>query len=366
MMSKKGSRKVVGASTNAALVMATAGGRFELCKARQAFEAKWDELKAIAPTELRVVRSNLQKMAMTVVGLLERDSAPERRGVFERYAALGIYDLTLFDRLPQVALAAWYVRRQQQRAIFAASGAVVSNEDVALAYEVRGRMVGVLEHWHGDRHDVAIELAQVRQGSGHQDLANDLDTLAEMYVRDDVRPLIERDVKRYRASDVSEALRLATIIAASLGLVDEGEVERLTELARRTATLLVREYEEHARCGRFFFGKSEDVAVTYPSIFAAVRAPQRKRQGDGPSGEGEPVDEPGPALECRTKDRLNGLAEAAPSAGPGAGRSAPHRSLRADRSRESNDPFAEGSIVPRLGAHQAALYETRRTPGATP
>jgi hypothetical protein len=296
MTSKKGSQKVAGASQNAALVMAsgaTAGGRFELRKARRAFEAMRGELEAIAPTELRVVRSNLQKMAMTVIGLLGRDSAPERRAVFERYAALGIYDLTLFGRLPQIALAAWYVRRQQQRAFFAASGAAVSNEDMALAYEVRARMTGVLEHWHGDRHDVAVELAQVRRGSGHQDLANDLDTLAELYVRDDVKSLIERDIKRYRASDVGEALRLAAIIAASLGLAEEGEVERLTDLARRTATVLVREYEEHARCGRFFFGKSEDVTATYPSIFAAVRAPQRKRQGGGPSGEGESVDGPG-------------------------------------------------------------------------
>lgn len=272
--------------------------RFELREAQRAYTSYRGELESLAPAELVIVRNDLQKMAVTVRTLVGRDSEPERRAVFERQAAQGNYDMTLFDRLPTLSLAAWYVRRQQQRALFAASGAAVSKEEVALAYEVRGRMVGVLQHWHGDRRDVAVDLAQVREGSGHQDLANDLDTLAELYTREDVRALIEHDIKHYRASDVDDALRLAAIIAASLGIAEEGEAERMTDLARRAATLLVRGYEEHARCGRFFFGKTEDVGATYPSLFAAVRAPQRKRPSDEPGDEGEPgdeapVDEPG-------------------------------------------------------------------------
>lgn len=271
---------------------------FELREAQRAYTSYRGEFESLAPAELLIVRNDLQKMAVTVRTLVGRDSMPERRAVFERQAAQGNYDLTLFDRLTTLSLAAWYVRRQQQRAIFAASGAAVSKEEVALAYELRGRMMGVLQHWHGDRHDIAVDLAQVREGSGHQDLANDLDTLAELYSREDVRTLIEHDIKHYRASDVDDALRLAAIIAASLGIAEEGEAERLTDLARRAATLLVRGYEEHARCGRFFFGKTEDVAVTYPSIFAAVRSSPRKRPSDEPGDEGEsgdetPVDEPG-------------------------------------------------------------------------
>jgi hypothetical protein len=249
------------------------------------------EFVSIAPADLLTVRVDLQKVALVVLSLLWRDSTPERRAVFERYAAQGDYDATLFERLPVLALAAWYLRRQQQRAVFAASGAAVSKEEVARAYEVRGRMLGVLDYWHGDRPEVAVELAQVREGAGHQDLANDLDTLAEMYQREDVRPLLEHDVKHYRAGDVDEALRLAGVLATSLGITDEGEAERLTDFARRAATLLVKGYEEHARCGRFFFGKTEDVAVTYPSLFTASRAPQRKRPAEEPGGEGEPADE---------------------------------------------------------------------------
>ncbi|HEU4406909.1 MAG TPA: hypothetical protein VFS43_16700 [Polyangiaceae bacterium] len=349
MKKMKGSRKVVGDSTGSVAMAAGAapaepakGGtaaaapgagevvvtvpvgatwaRFDLREARRAYESCRGEFEALALADLLVVRTDLQKMAMTVLTLVGRDSAPERRAVFERYAAQGNYDLTLFDRLPTLSLAAWYVRRKQQQALFGASGAAVSKEEVALAYEVRGRMLGVLQHWHGDRHDVAVDLAQVREGSGYQDLANDLDSLAEMYRRDDLRPLLEHDVKHYRASDADEALRLAAILATSLGIGGEGEAARLTGLARRAATLLVRGYEAHARCGRFFFGETEDVAETYPSLFAAVRAPQRKRSSEGPGGGGGPGDEqpgddepgdepdgePGPALRREAAIRAAG------------------------------------------------------------
>ncbi|MCU0686566.1 MAG: hypothetical protein MUF34_30690 [Polyangiaceae bacterium] len=309
MENKKGSEKVVGGSVGS-VVMAAAvptepaktamgavltkgvrGARFELGEAQQALESYRGELDALAPGELIVMRSDLQKMAVTVLILVGRDSVPGRRAVFERYAAQGDYDLMLFDRLPTLSLAAWYVRRQQLRALYAASGAAISPEELTLAYEVRARMLGVLQHWHGDRHDIAVDLAQVRQGSGYQDLANDLNTLAEMYLRDDLQPLLAHDVKHYRAGDVDEAFRLAAIIAISLGIADKGEAARLTDLARRVATLLVRGYEAHARGGRFFFGLTEDVAVTYPSLFAAVRAPQRKRASAGPGGS-SPGDEP--------------------------------------------------------------------------
>jgi hypothetical protein len=166
----------------------------------------------------------------------------------------------------------------------------MSEEDLRLGYETRGRMMRVLDYQLGDRRDMAEELAHLREGSGHEDLATDLDTLAELYQRADVRPVIERDVKHYRLADVAESLRLVDILFASLGLAEEGEVERANALAQRAATLLLRTYNEHRRCGHFVFGDREDVEVTYPSLISAARSPRRKRRegGDEPGG-----DEPG-------------------------------------------------------------------------
>jgi hypothetical protein len=266
--------------------------RFELRASRQAAKDLEGEYYALNPSDLIVVRVDLQKMAALVLTLAWRDSSPERRAVFERYAAQGIYDMRVLDRLPRMARAAWYVRRQQRRALFAASGASLAKDEVALAYEVRARMIGVITHWLGDRHDIATDLAHLREGSGHQDLANDLETLSEIYQRADVRSLLEHDIKHYRATDPDEAVRLAERLMASMGLTEEGEAERMTGLARRAATLLVRNYDEHAHGGRFFFGKSENVAVTYPSLYAAARAPQRRRPTDEPVVEVPGDDEP--------------------------------------------------------------------------
>jgi hypothetical protein len=283
------------ASEAGAEVQAKGEGGIRLASARQSFASMRGELLAIPAGELVIVRVDLRRAGAIAHSVAVRDGAPERRKAFEQAAETGFCSITTLDGLPRLARGAWYVRRQQLRVLARASGALVSEEDTRLAYETRGRMMRVLEHWLGDRHDVATELKHLREGAGHEDLGTDLDTLAELYQRDDVRPLLEHDTKHYRASDVGEALRLVDIIFASLGLIEAGEVERANRLAQRAATLLLRAYNEHGRCGHFVFGNREDVSVTYPSLISAARSPRRKRKidepasGGGPSGGEEPA-----------------------------------------------------------------------------
>ena len=82
------------------------------------------------------------------------------------------------------------------------------------------------------------------------------------------------------------------MLRASQGPAEEGEVERLGGVVRRAATLVVRSYNEHRRVGQFLFGQRENVAVTYPSLVGAVRAPRRKRAKGGEGGGEGPGDEP--------------------------------------------------------------------------
>lgn len=267
-------------------------GGIQLGAARSAYDSMRSELEALAASDLIVVRVDLRRAGAIAHSVAVRDLAPERRSDFVKAAETGFYSIKTLDELPRIARGAWYVRRQQLRAIARASGASVSEEDIRLGYETRGRMMRVLDYNLGDRRDIADELAHLREGSGHEDLATDLDTLAELYQRDDLRPLLERDVKHYRPTDVADALRLVNVIFASLGLAEEGELERANALAQRAATLLLRTYNEHRRCGQFVFGNREDVEATYPSLISAARAPRRKRPagGDEP-GEGEPGSE---------------------------------------------------------------------------
>ncbi len=268
-------------------------GGIETNGALQAYTSIRAELEALPASELVIVRVDLRRAGAIAHSVAVRDAAPERRAAFEKVAATGFYDIATLDDLPRIARGAWYVRRQQLRVLARASGAVVSEDDIRLGYDTRARMMRVLDHWLGDRRDIAEELDHVRAGTGHEDLATDLDTLAEVYQRGDVRPFIEKDTKHYRATDVTEARRLVDIIFASLGIVEAGEVERANALAQRAATLLLRTYDAHRDCGRFLFGGREDVEATYPSLIAAARSPRRKRKDDAPAGGDEPDAEGG-------------------------------------------------------------------------
>nr|MCU0688118.1 hypothetical protein [Polyangiaceae bacterium] len=174
---------------------------FDMVLAQRFFEAMRAELEALSPEEVLQLRLDVQKVAAIVMTLAWRDSAPERRAKFERFAAQGNYDISILRRLPSLAQCAWYLRRRQVLAQFAASGAVLSEKESEGAYETRARMIDVIQHWLRDEGDIAVILAQLRQGSGHQVLANDLQTLAELYAREDVVAVIKQDTKHYRASD---------------------------------------------------------------------------------------------------------------------------------------------------------------------
>jgi hypothetical protein len=153
-------------------------------------------------------------------------------------------------------------------------------------------MQTTLEHWVGDDAELGPRLAYLRQGSGYQDVANDLQVLSAIYQRDEVRGLLERDIKHYRPTDVGEATRLAGVIFRGFGLGHEGEVERWTGLFQRATTLLLRAYDEHRFHGQYAFRGQEDVTATYPSLYALLRsAPSRRAPADEPVDEDAPTDE---------------------------------------------------------------------------
>ncbi|HEU4537489.1 MAG TPA: hypothetical protein VFS00_25395, partial [Polyangiaceae bacterium] len=259
--------------------------RDRIDEVRRDFEALRGRLEALRPGTFGAPRIDVGRAAAIVLSVALRDAKPERRAAFEKVAA--VYDLALLDELARLARVAWYLRRHQRLSAAQASDARVPEAEVRAAFELRARMMRVLEHWLGDRADIAAELAHLRKGSGHFDLADDLATLAELYTRDDVRPHIERDAKHYRASDPEEAERVAGRIFFAQGLGKEGHAERIADLTHRTAALLLRAYDEHRACGQFLFRKVENVAATYPSIFTATRKPRRRRaSGEAPEGEG--------------------------------------------------------------------------------
>lgn len=296
---KVGEGKVEGARLPTGAVLAMAP--IEVDRARHAFEEVRGELIVVRTIEIVQRKIDMQRAAAVAHSVAVRDEAPGRRAEFGRLAGVGLYDVSQIPRLGKLALAAWFVRYMLELGQFRASNAMVPEEVVRKAQLVRARMLLVIEYWLGNVSEVARRVEFVRTGSGHQDLANDLQELARLYERDDLQTAIRPGVPHYYETDVSDARALAATIFTGLGLSGESELERWSALTDRAWTLLTRTYDDHRAKGIFLFSSQEDVTVTYPSLTSAVRsAPARRRAPERPEGEGEagedptgtPIDEP--------------------------------------------------------------------------
>jgi hypothetical protein len=251
----------------------------EASAASKAYDAVRSRLEAIPRGELLPVRIDVQAAAAVAHSVAIRDSERERRQAFERLASAQVFDLAALDSLNDVALTAWHAR-QQQLAAGAGSSAAVPIAVVGEAQDVRGRMLRLLEYYFDDDVELGPKLSIIRSGRGHQDLANDLEMVADLYEDSEVRALISRDPKHYRAGDPRAARAFAAEIFKSLGLSPANT--SAAETTQRAWTLLSQPYDQVNRAGRFLFPDQEDVNATYPSLIGYVRAPASR------SGAGEP------------------------------------------------------------------------------
>jgi hypothetical protein len=130
------------------------------------------------------------------------------------------------------------------------------------AQSTRDRMLRVLEYYFADDTTHGPKLAIVRSGTGYQDLANDLEILADFYQDSTVEPVITRDPMHYRAADVASARELASSIFASLGLGKQGDAQRWAEATQKAWSLLSRAYEKVRQAGQYIFAGQEDIEST--------------------------------------------------------------------------------------------------------
>jgi hypothetical protein len=246
-------------------------------EARLSFQSRRGAIEAVEASGTVTLKVDVRRVAALAHSVGLRDTTPGRRAVFERLAAAGFYTRATLDDLPHLARAAWYARRQYLFSARESSGATVPEETVREAYATRARMQMVLEYWFGDDEKVSARLRSIREGAGRLDLASDLEELSGLYVREDIRRVLEGEKKHYRPADAADALRLAGALFGGFGVGEETEAERWAGLSQRATTLLMRTYDEHRRCGQFAFARDEDVSATYPSLIGAARGAQAKR-----------------------------------------------------------------------------------------
>ncbi len=250
--------------------------------AKAAYEALKPTLDALPNDRLITPRVDAQRAAVHAFGLVERDRAESRARAFEALAKAKIGDVPIIapdplSRYGQAALATWYARQQQLR--FAAHGG--GTVPVAIAddsAQVKRRMLKVLEHYFGDHARFSLDIAAIRAGQGHQDTANDLQQVADLYEEPEIAETIAKDPVHYRDTDVRDARALAGEIFRALGFETRDSAEWAGR-AQRAYTYLTLTYAEHCHAGGLLFFRSEDVSATYPpSLISVVRQP-RGRSG---------------------------------------------------------------------------------------
>jgi hypothetical protein len=259
-------------------------------EARTAFDAVRARMDAVAVDDLVPIRVDVQAAAALAHSIAVRDAASDRKAVFDRLAKADLFDMTQLDSLADLSLAAWHARQQQQLASGQASGATIPVKVFEDAQSTRDRMLRVLDYYFADDTTFGPKLGIVHSGSGYQDLANDLEILADLYQDSAVQPLIVRDPMHYRAVDIAHARELASSIFASLGLGKQGDAQRWAEATQKAWSLLSRAYDKVRQAGQYIFAGQEDVEATYPSLVSYVRAPAVRRPA-----EPEPPPPPQPA-----------------------------------------------------------------------
>jgi hypothetical protein len=264
-------------------------------EAEAAFLALQSEIEALR--EPQRAQIDVQRASAIAHSVVTRDQEPARLSHLERLAEVELYDLALPERVAQLARATWFVR-QRQLGLVALSSAASVPPDVLRDAQLRRRtMLKVLEHWFDDDAGIAAEVAVIREGAGYQDLANDLEALADIYQRPAVHAGIAEDRKHYDRNDARSARALAKAIFAGLGLGRENDAQRWASLCSRAWTLLLQSYDEHRAAGIFLFRDLEDVAETYPSLVTAARRSPPSRLTSRDEGEEQepeaPIDEDG-------------------------------------------------------------------------
>lgn len=266
----------------------------ELSTAESAYREIDPRLQALPKEKLVVVNVDMQVAAVFALGVSEIVQHPAVRPRFARLAKASDFDDQHVDALSKVALAAWFARHRFVMTTATRSEVQVPEATFTEASALRARMLRLLEYWMTEDAAVLGELAAIRQGTGYQDLANDLIALSALHGR--FGETLSQDKKLYQPGDAASAARLAGTILRHLGLAATADQNEWAAVQPRAWTLLLETYEEVRRAARFLLGREMGDA-RFPSLVLASRGtPSRPvkngepgRAGEAPAGpEGEP------------------------------------------------------------------------------
>jgi hypothetical protein len=228
-----------------------------------------ERMKELQPHELAAMRIDTEAAALASLATYARATAPALRSRFQKQHEVGEFDIAHLDDLEDLAFAVLFAHAEA--AVFRASesGAKLPAALVERAIEIEDRMQALCEYHFRDDPEIAAELDRLRPGSGHRDLASDLNGYARIYeLRRDV---VAFDKKHFRETDMDDARAVAGVIFNLLSGTTTSKAQIAQDTLTRAWTLLERSYDEVRAVGLHLLRHNQDKHRFFPSLFVAAK-----------------------------------------------------------------------------------------------
>jgi hypothetical protein len=238
--------------------------------AAKAFSALRSRLAAIPNERVEPARADVIKAAVAAWSVARFIQQPNVRARFARLPKEEFQQAHV-DDLAAIALATFHAATELQSAQATASGAKLPVDLLQSATEIKTRMLKLCEYHLGDHPVDGAEIADIRQGAGHIDLALDLSRLAKLYQKH--KNIIKKDPKHYLASDANDARTHSSEILRLLGEARNENAKAWSDMVARAWVLLLDVYGEVSNAGRWLF-RHDEPENRFPSLWAVARTGQ--------------------------------------------------------------------------------------------
>ena len=242
--------------------------RFHHDEGKKALVALAPELAKIKDSELVSVRIDVESAVLACKAVAKLVKSPQ---VYARFARLPGEELdrTALDGLEQACSAAMFAFEAASTSGALESEAKIAEDISSEAAEVEGRMQMVCEYHLSDDREMKPLLDLLRPGTGHRDLAHDLNGYAKIY--EARHAVVSADTKHYRAGDAARAKELAMLIQEALSDAMSHDAREAYSAHVRSWTLTFRRYEEVRAAGLWLFRADPAKDELFPSLFAVGR-----------------------------------------------------------------------------------------------
>lgn len=254
-----------------------------------AYAALRARVEGLPPDVVGTTRGvNLEDAASRILGVVAMlESEPAIVARLESLPAAEL-DPRHLQELKPMALALSWAAQQVKSEQAVTSNALVPSAVIELGYALRARMLELVSYYLRRIPACWAEIEDIRLGSGHLDLASDLDRLAKLVL--DHLPALQNDTLNYVATDVAEARATAVTIRTAY---NSTTTAKWTDRARRVFALLDDSYSEVRAAAQFVLRHEPAAEERFVPLRQGGTGRPRRANTDASGGEAVNTTAPG-------------------------------------------------------------------------